>query len=85
MLYKLGKDQPIIEGDYYVWDKDVLKKVLGENFELFQDYFSVNKNGLWEEKNYVLKRENDDDFFINYESRVPVAVEHHLTKYGISP
>ena len=33
-------------------------------FELFQDYFSVNKNGLWEEKKYVLKRENDDDFFI---------------------
>ena len=53
-----------IEGDYYVWDKDVLKKVLGKNFELFQDYFSVNKNGLWEEKKYVLKRENDDDFFI---------------------
>ena len=52
-----------IEGDYYVWDQDVLKKVLGKNFELFQDYFSVNKIGLWEDNKYVLKKENDDDFF----------------------
>ena len=46
-----------------MWDKDVLKKVLGKNFELFQDYFSVNKIGLWEDNKYVLKKENDDDFF----------------------
>ena len=52
-----------IEGDYYVWDREELKKILGKNFELFQDYFNVNKIGLWEENKYVLKRENDDEFF----------------------
>ena len=35
-LSKIEIGDEKIEGDYYVWDKDVLKKVLGKNFELFQ-------------------------------------------------
>ena len=53
-----------IEGDYYVWKKNNLKEILGENYELFEDYYNVNKVGVWEKDKYVLKRERDDNFFI---------------------
>ena len=58
---ELGDEK--IEGDYYVWDQETLKQILGKNFELFQDYFNVNKIGFWEKNKYVLKRENDNEFF----------------------
>ena len=58
---ELGDEK--IEGDYYVWDQEILKQILGKNFELFQDYFNVNKIGFWEKNKYVLKRENDNEFF----------------------
>ena len=52
-----------IEGDYYVWDKDEIKDILQEDFDLFKEYFNLNQDGLWEKNKYVLKRINDDDFF----------------------
>ena len=58
---EIGKNK--IEGDYYVWDKDEIKDILQEDFDLFKEYFNLNQNGLWEKNKYVLKRINDDDFF----------------------
>ena len=52
-----------IEGDYYVWDKQKIKDLLSKDFDLFQDYFNINGKGLWEKNKYVLKRENDDEYF----------------------
>ena len=58
---EIGKNK--IEGDYYVWDKDEIKDILQEDFDLFKEYFNLNQDGLWEKNKYVLKRINDDDFF----------------------
>ena len=58
---EIGKNK--IEGDYYVWDKDEVKDILQEDFDLFKEYFNLNQDGLWEKNKYVLKRTNDDDFF----------------------
>ena len=58
---EIGKNK--IEGDYYVWDKDEIKDILQEDFNLFKEYFNLNQDGLWEKNKYVLKRINDDDFF----------------------
>ena len=52
-----------IEGDYYVWDKQKIRELLSKDFDLFQDYFNINGKGLWEKNKYVLKRENDDEYF----------------------
>ncbi|RCL69514.1 MAG: thioredoxin domain-containing protein [Cryomorphaceae bacterium] len=52
-----------IEGDYYVWDKQKIRDLLSKDFDLFQDYFNINGKGLWEKNKYVLKRENDDEYF----------------------
>ncbi|WP_246454567.1 thioredoxin domain-containing protein [Hyunsoonleella aquatilis] len=48
------------EGAFYVWQKEELQSVLGQDFELFSDYYSINNFGLWEKGNYVLIRKDDD-------------------------
>ena len=48
------------EGAYYVWQKEDLKLILKEDFELFADYYNINNYGLWEHNNYVLIRKDDD-------------------------
>ena len=48
------------EGAFYVWKKDELQQLLGEKFEVFQDYYNINSFGLWEDGNYVLIRDKTD-------------------------
>ena len=59
------------EGAYYVWTKEGLKTILGEDFKLFSDYYNVNNYGLWEHKNYVLIRTESEKDFIK---------KHNLSK-----
>ena len=59
---EIGKEK--IEGDYYVWDKLQIRDLISKDFELFQEYFNINEKGLWEKNKYVLRRENDDEYFI---------------------
>jgi uncharacterized protein len=44
------------EGKYYVWTKEELRAVLGEDLELFSEYYQVNETGYWEHGNYILMR-----------------------------
>lgn len=48
------------EGVFYVWQKEELKALLKEDFDLFSEYYNVNNYGLWEKGNYVLIRKDDD-------------------------
>ncbi len=58
-----NKAKKLEEGAYYVWEKDELQALLKSDFPLFQDYFNVNENGLWEDGKYVLyKTQTDKDF-----------------------
>ncbi|OEK09179.1 thioredoxin [Flavivirga aquatica] len=52
------------EGAFYVWQRDQLKLLLKDDFNLFADYYNVNNYGLWEHNNYVLIRKDDDDSII---------------------
>ena len=59
------EDGSYAEGEYYTWRKTELKKIIGENFDLFVDYFNVNDYGFWEEENkYILTRVSSDKEFI---------------------
>ena len=59
------EDGSYAEGEYYTWRKIELKKIIGENFDLFVDYFNVNDYGFWEEENkYILTRVSSDKEFI---------------------
>ncbi len=41
------------EGKYYVWEWDELREVLGDNTELFADYYQLQEKGNWEGKNIL--------------------------------
>ncbi len=59
------------EGAFYVWQKEDLKTLIGNDYDLFTDYYNINNYGLWENKNYVLIRKDDDASIIK---------KHDLTK-----
>lgn len=48
------------EGAFYIWQIEELKILLGNDFNLFADYYNVNDYGLWEHDNYVLIRSDSD-------------------------
>ncbi|MDO5972415.1 thioredoxin domain-containing protein [Flavivirga aquimarina] len=52
------------EGAFYVWQKDALKTILQNDYELFSDYYNINSYGFWEHDNYVLIRKDDDEKII---------------------
>ena len=58
------------EGAYYVWNKEALKSILKDDFDLFSDYYNINSYGHWEHDNYVLIRKDDD---------VSITEKYHLS------
>ena len=44
------------EGAYYVWNKEELSSIIGEDFKLFSSYYNVNGYGKWEDGKYHLIR-----------------------------
>jgi len=58
-----NKSNKLEEGAYYVWKKEELQTLLKSDFPLFQKYFNINENGLWENGNYILfKNQSDKEF-----------------------
>ena len=52
-----------VEGDFYVWNKNEIKNILKDNYELFSEYFNINELGYWEMDKYILKRKKDNSYF----------------------
>ena len=44
----LDADSEGEEGKFYVWSKDELKDILGNDAEIFSDYFGITSKGNWE-------------------------------------
>jgi len=65
------------EGAYYVWNKEELKNLLKNEFELFADYYNANNKGLWEHGNYVLCRKGSDKSFISKHKISFIQLENH--------
>jgi uncharacterized protein YyaL (SSP411 family) len=42
------------EGAFYVWEKQSLKDLLGDDFDLFARVFNINEFGFWENGHFVL-------------------------------
>jgi len=59
----LDADSEGEEGKYYVWKKEELKAILGDEYPLFADYYNVNGKGFWEYNNYILLRDISDEEF----------------------
>lgn len=56
----LNADSEGEEGKFYVWQKDELKNVLGNDFELFASYYNIRPKTVWEKGNYILHKPQDD-------------------------
>lgn len=59
----LDADSEGEEGKYYVWKKDKLQGLLGEDYSWFSEYYNINYLGEWEHGNYILLRRERDDAF----------------------
>jgi len=66
----LDADSEGEEGKYYVWTEEELKKILGDHFNVFADYYNINKTGYWEHGNYILLRKASDE---------TIAEKNHVT------
>jgi hypothetical protein len=59
----LDADSEGEEGKFYVWKKEELETLLGDDFAWVKDYYNINVKGLWEHGNYILLRKHTDEDF----------------------
>ncbi len=50
----LNPDGKLEEGAYYVWEKEALHLLLGEEYPLFEQFYNNQESGFWEDSKYVL-------------------------------
>ncbi len=67
----LTNDNKLVEGAFYVWQKEQLKELLKDDYPIFSEYFSINSYGYWEDENYVLIRDSE---------ALAIAMNHSITK-----
>ena len=64
----LDADSEGVEGKFYVWKKEELKSLLGQDYHLFAKYYNINHKGYWEEGNYILVKDQSDGDFCEKEN-----------------
>ncbi|MBS1574785.1 MAG: thioredoxin domain-containing protein [Bacteroidetes bacterium] len=70
----LDADSEGEEGKFYVWSYDEVKKILGENSDIFCRYYDITQKGNWEGKNIPrLKKKLED--FVETNSMDPVYLK----------
>lgn len=67
----INKKGKLEEGAFYVWTKEELKGLLGDDFQLFSNYYSINDYGFWEHDNYVLIRKDSEEAIIKKHNITP--------------
>lgn len=71
----LDADSEGEEGKYYVWTKDELKEVLGDDYEFVKTYYNVQIANQWE-GNYILYRSKNDSIIADeFEMDIPALKE----------
>ena len=58
----LDADSEGEEGKYYVWGKEEIKKLLGDDSGLFCEFYDISEKGNWEEKNILRILHPIEDF-----------------------
>jgi uncharacterized protein YyaL (SSP411 family) len=64
----LDADSEGLEGKFYVWKKEEIKSLLGQDYPLFAKYYNINHKGYWEEGNYILVKDQSDADFCKKEN-----------------
>ncbi|HSI74504.1 MAG TPA: thioredoxin domain-containing protein [Lunatimonas sp.] len=71
----LDADTDGIEGKYYLWEEDELKTVMGDDYGLSADYFSITSQRQSDDTSFVLSREGSDKDF---------AIQHGISEHEFS-
>ncbi len=78
----LDADSEGVEGKFYVWNRQELEELLKGDFDLFSEYYNINKTGLWEEGNYILYRTGDPDTFAGEQGLDPEAFKKRVDQWN---
>lgn len=79
----IDADSEGVEGKYYVWQKNEIENILGNDAALFCDYFDITTHGNWEETNILRILVPIDEFAKNKnipENEVEKLIEASLQK-----
>jgi uncharacterized protein YyaL (SSP411 family) len=68
----LDADSEGVEGKFYVWTKEDVNNVLGDDAEMFSAYYNITADGNWEDGNNILLRNETDEKFAD---RFKISVE----------
>lgn len=79
-LSALDADSEGVEGKFYVWDRDEVEGILGEDATLFCEYFDITARGNWEGKNIPRVSKSIDAFAA--EKQLPAAVVREVMARG---
>jgi hypothetical protein len=75
---KLGVKE---EGAFYEWKVNELKELLGNDFELFKEFYNVNAYGAWEKETYVLIK-NQSKLAFSKEQKITLkALDNKIIKW----
>lgn len=77
----LDADSEGKEGKFYVWKYEEVNKILGEDTELFADYFGLVQNGNWEDNKNILFATKSLEEFARQKNLLPTDLE---TKFDLS-
>ena len=58
----LDADSEGVEGKYYVWSREEIKKLLGKEADLFCEYYDISENGNWEHGNILRVKKSLKNF-----------------------
>lgn len=79
----LDADSEGVEGKFYVWQKEELMAVIGEDYHYFSKYYNVNETGYWEDDNYILLRRQSDEAFTAANTIDPEILKLKIGKWKV--
>ena len=62
----LDADSEGVEGKFYVWDKEEIEQVLGEDATMIGEFYQVTAQGNWEGQNILIRPDRVDAISTNY-------------------
>ncbi|MBL6658399.1 MAG: thioredoxin domain-containing protein [Flavobacteriales bacterium] len=78
----LDADSEGEEGKFYIWKKEELKALIGNDYALFSNYYNVDSKGFWEYGNYILLRDKSDLEFCQKEKIEPSTFREKVRSWN---
>ncbi len=76
----LDADSEGVEGKFYIWKKEELKTILGDDETLFSEYYNITEKGNWEHGNNIPHTKQSLETFAKTKSIAIAEMEQLLQK-----